>query len=68
MVTHDNGLTVRQPMHLDFVELDWRQDTRIVRLCWRSAFPWRDGIQTADIGELMFETLVPAGDLTHAAG
>ncbi len=68
VVTHDNGLTVRQPMNLDFVELDWRQETRALRLCWRSAFPWRDGIATADIGELLFETLFPTGDPQNAAG
>ncbi len=59
VVTHDNGLTVRQPLNLDLVELDWRYTERVVRLAWRSAFPWRDGIKIADLGELSFESLHP---------
>lgn len=59
VVTHDNNLTVRQPLNLDMVELDWRDNERIIRLSWRGAFPWRDGIQVADLGELSFETLHP---------
>ena len=71
VASHDNGLTVRQPMNLDLVEFDLRSDVKTVRMAWRSAFPWRDGITTADIGELAFETLHPTATETgtdHATG
>ncbi|MFM2388469.1 MAG: hypothetical protein RLZZ437_24 [Pseudomonadota bacterium] len=61
VATHGSGLTVRSPLALDGVHLELLGVVPQVRLTWRTSFPWRDGINTMDIGPLEFQRSQQAG-------